>query len=170
MSKKINSHKSSIGEIDANKMAVITYIGGGILAFIPGLYYFSWVVPLVIYILEKKSKFVKKNALQSLSLQIVSSIIMFIIYFIVGGIIRRSYSGNPLTYLSGVYSGLAIISTIAMIISIIFTVVVIIAIIKAYNYEEYRVPFVRKITIGLEKILDKIVDTKKTPSNKDEGK
>lgn len=161
MSKKIDAHKSSIGEMDANIMAVITYIGGGVLGFIPGLYYFSWVVPLVIYILEKKSKFVKKNALQSLSLQIVSSVILFILYFIVGGIIKRSYSGNPLSYLSGVYTGLAFISTLAMIVSVIFAVVVIIAMIKAYNYQEYTIPLIGKITKVFEKNLDKIVDNTK---------
>lgn len=164
MSKTKDVHKSSIGEMDANKMAVITYIGGGVLGFIPGLYYFSWVVPLVIYILEKKSKFVKKHALQSLSLQIISSVIMFILYFIVGGIIKRSYSENPLSYLSGVYTGLAFISTLAMIVSVIFAVVVIIAMIKAYNYQEYTIPLIGKITKGLEKNLDKIVDNTKDES------
>ncbi|MDD2208362.1 MAG: DUF4870 domain-containing protein [Bacilli bacterium] len=161
MSKTKDAHKSSIGEMDANKMAVITYIGGGVFGFIPGLYYFSWVVPLVIYILEKKSKFVKKNALQSLSLQIVSSVILFILYFIVGGIIKKSYSGNPLSYLSGVYTGHSFISDLATIVSVIFAVVVIIAMIKAYNYQEYTIPLIGKFTKVLKKNLDKIVDNTK---------
>ncbi len=169
MSKKIDAHKSSIGDMDANKMAVITYVGGGVLGFIPGLYYFSWVVPLVIYILEKKSKFVKKNALQSLSLQLVSSVIMFILYFIVGGIIKRSYSGNPWSYLSGVYTGLAFVGTLAMIVSVIFTIIVIIALMKAYNYQEYTIPLIGKITKGLEKNLDKVVETTQKKDSKEES-
>ncbi|MDD2469760.1 MAG: DUF4870 domain-containing protein, partial [Bacilli bacterium] len=84
MSTKIKKHKSSIADLDANIVAIISYIGGGVLSFVPGLYYFSWAIPLVIYIMEKKSTFVKKHAIQSLSLQIVSSVLMLILYVIIG--------------------------------------------------------------------------------------
>lgn len=151
-------HKSSIGNVDANIMAIITYIGGSVIAFIPGLYYFSWAVPLVIYIIEKKSDFVRKNAIQSLSLQIISSLIMFVLYVIIGGIIRNSYSGNPWSYVSGIYSGIALVGTIATIISLIFAVVAIIAIINAYNYREYSIPFIGKTNSFIEKTLNMLVN------------
>jgi uncharacterized Tic20 family protein len=158
MATKIKKHKSSIGDLEANIVAIIAYLGGSLIAFIPGFRYFSWAVPLVIYLIEKKSNFVKKHAIQSLTLQIVSSILMFILYVIIGGIIRMSYSNNPWTYIGRVYSGLAIITPIAMIISLIFGVFAIIAVVKAYNYEEYSIPFIGKFTRSSEKVLNKIVN------------
>ncbi|MDD4036711.1 MAG: DUF4870 domain-containing protein [Bacilli bacterium] len=158
MATKVKKHKSSIGDLDANVMAIISYVGGSLIAFVPGLRYFSWAVPLVIYLIEKKSPFVKKHAIQSLTLQIVSSIIMFILYIIIGGIIRRSYSGNPWAYISGVYTGLATVTTIAMVISIIFGIFAIIAIIKAYNYEEYSIPLIGKLTKSSENVLNKVAN------------
>ncbi len=173
MNGKIQPHKSSIGDIDANIMSIIAYLGGGLLTFIPVLKYFSWAVPLVIFILEKKSAFVKKNAVQALILQLASSIIMFILYVIVGGIIRGRgvYNGNIYGYynnLGGVFSGLAIIGTIATIVSILFGVVAIIAIIKAYGYENYSLPLIGNFTKGIEKKLEKVVNSsKETVVNKE---
>ncbi len=163
MKEEIKKHQSSIANVDANIMALLTYIGGAILAFVPGLKFFSWAVPLVIYFLEKKSDFVKKHAVQSISLNIVSSIFMFIIVIVLGGIIS-SFS-NPYYYGSGL-AGLALVGLLSTILGIVVLIVVIIASVKAYNYKSYTIPLLGKLNSAVDKILSKIAKANNKESNK----
>jgi uncharacterized membrane protein len=163
--KKEAVEKSSIMNMDANQMALIAYLGGVVIGFIPGLRYFSFLVPLLIYLFEKKSNFVKKHALQSLGLFVTSFILGIIVSVVIGGIILGSFS-KPIGYAYGysLFGGLAIVGTLTMIITIIITIFSIIAMIKAYNHQEYKIPVIGPLSDKLGKILDKV--SKSTKVNK----
>ncbi len=122
-------HKSSIGNLDANVVALIAYLGGAILGFIPGIKYVAFLVPIIIFFIEKDSKYVKFHAMQSILLSAVGVVISIILWiFILIGIHS--------------YAGLTFISAIAFIISIALLVFFIIATVKSYKYEIYKLPLI----------------------------
>lgn len=133
-------HKSSIGGMDANVMALLTYIASVVIGWIPGLRYFAWLVPLILFLIEKESNFVKFHAMQAFILHIVEAILTFIISVVIGGIVSVS-----LLHSYSAYSALGIISFIGIlvtVIAIVITVFAIIAMINAYSYKAYHIPFV----------------------------
>ena len=116
-------HQSSLGQ-DANLIALLIYLGVIVLGFIPGVQYVAWALPLVIFLIEKNSSFVKYHALQCLILMIISTLVLvicFILAFILIGII------------------LLIIYAVAA------SVFMIIAMVKAWNYEAYQIPLIGAI-------------------------
>lgn len=139
----VQPHKSSIGGLDANVMALIAYLASTVLAWIPGIRYVAWLAPLVIFFLEKDSLFVKFHAMQSFALNAVGTIFYFIVSVLIGGIALAS-----ITSVSGAYAALGImgiVTAITFIISIVFTIFAIIAMVQAYQYKEYRIPLVARI-------------------------
>ena len=156
MRRKGNPHKSSIGKIDANIMACIAYLGGSILVLLPGLNYFSWVLPLFIYTMEKKSKFVKQNALQSFNLQIINTIIMFFLNMIINSSIKHFSNGNFI--FRGFHYGIALIGTMATIVTVIFFAITIIAVINAYNYDTFSLIIFEKISRNIRKKTSKLIN------------
>lgn len=135
----VEPHKSSIGGMDANVMAIISYLASIILSFIPYISYVAWLAPLVFYILEKGSSFVKFHAMQGFILNLLGMLIILVITIIfniiIGSMIYNWYAIIRMTQALG---------TITLIISIVFAVFNIIALIKAYKYEEYEIPVVGK--------------------------
>ncbi len=152
-----NIEKSSIGDMNANIMAIVAYIGGGILAFVPVVCYFAWVVPVVVLLMEKKSGLVKKSAAQSIVIQLIVAIVALILNVIVYNIILSSITANPWNYFTGAATGLSVVTTIALVANIAIGVVVIIASVKAYNNEYFKIPFVSTIADKIEKFAAKIM-------------
>ena len=134
----VDPHKSSIGGLDANIMALIAYVGGAVIGWIPVLRYFAWLVPIVIFFMEKSSKFVKFHAAQASLLNVVGAVLSFIVYILLGGIIRAA---NPYAALGT----LAIVGLLITIISILITIFSIIAVINAYKYKLYYIPIIGKL-------------------------
>jgi uncharacterized membrane protein len=134
-------HKSSIGGLDANVMALIAYLGGAILGFIPGVRYVAFLVPIIIYIIEKDSQFVKFHAMQSILLSAVG-VILSIMLAIIGAIV------TSIVVATGAYASIGIVSILAVlvwIIAIVLLVFFIIAAVKAYKYELYKMPLIGKL-------------------------
>lgn len=135
----VEPHKSSLGSMDANIMALIAYIGGAILSFIPYLGYVAWLVPLVIFFMEKNSTFVKFHAMQSFLLNVVGAVIAIILAIILG------ISAAAATTLDGAYAALgavAIFGVIGTIVTLIILVFAIIALVNAYGYKLYKIPVI----------------------------
>ena len=127
-------HKSSIGNLDANLMALIAYLGGAVLGFIPGVKYVAFLVPIIIFIIEKESKFVKFHAMQSILLSAVGVVISIILGIIIG-----------IVFATGSYGALAVLSILSIItwlIVIVLFVFFIIAAVKSYKYEIYKLPLI----------------------------
>lgn len=137
-------HKSSVGGLDANVLAMLTYIAGIIICFIPGIRYFAFLVPLVIYLMEKESVFVKFHAFQAFILNATCAILSFLVSVVVGGIVSASITSYNYYTISSSLGVLGVLGFIVTIISIVIAVFAIIAMVKAYQYTEYRIPIAGK--------------------------
>ena len=139
-------HKSSLGNLDANVLALLAYLAAVVVGWIPGLRYAAWLAPLVLFFLEKNSKFVRFHAMQAFVLQVISSAIAFLISIVLGGIIRavvdNIYSLAIITGLTGL---------VVTLVSIAISVFAILAMVGAYNYKETHIPVVGGIAENLVK-------------------
>jgi uncharacterized membrane protein len=140
---KVQPHKTSLGNMDANLMALLVYLAPIILAWIPVVKYVAWAVPLVVFFIEKDSKFVKFHSMQALLLSAVGAVLGFILSVIIAGAIAVGYSSNY-GYGYGAIGALGVVSFLALIITIIIIVFEIIAMVKAYGYVAYRIPLIGK--------------------------
>ncbi|HOO26217.1 MAG TPA: DUF4870 domain-containing protein [Clostridiales bacterium] len=161
-------HKSSLGNLDANVPALLTYLAASIAIFIPGLKYLAWLAPGLLYVLEKSSKLVKSHAAQALTINIIGSVVLFILK-IVGWIITKivlkatkptdiydlwNYYGNRS------YKAAATVGTIFLLVSLAVRIIIlvfeILAMINAYKYSEYKIPVIGSLSEKLAPLLDKI--------------
>jgi uncharacterized membrane protein len=136
---------SKIGGLDAKYMILIAYFGAAVLGFIPGVKYVAWLIPLIIYFVDKENKFIAFHAMQSFLLEVVGfvvSIILAIVTVAAGaGAILGTLSGNMVSIGGGVIA-VAIVGVIAVIISILILIFAILAAVHGYKYEIYEVKFV----------------------------
>lgn len=138
---QFSPHKSSLGGMDANTMALLCYLSSAIASFIPVVKHVSWLAPLIIFYIEKESFFVRFNAMQAFVLNLLGTIIGYIMTFLVV-IMAVVAPVNPL----GVVAGAGFIGLISLVVSIIILVFSIIAMVNANKYLLYKVPVVGKIT------------------------
>ena len=140
MSNSVEPHKSSIGDTNANIIAMVTYIASVIIAFIPYVQWFSWIVPLIFFFMEKNSPFVKFHAMQSTLLHIVSAIFSLIFSIITWVII----SSNPWYAYGSLFLGgggpLLILSIFGLIVTIVIAILAVLAMYNAYMYKAYHIP------------------------------
>lgn len=74
-------HQSSLG-LDANIVAGLIYIVPGLIGLLfEGLSPYTFILPVLLYFLEKKSDLVRFHALQYLALSLASNLINAILYF-----------------------------------------------------------------------------------------
>jgi len=132
---KVDPHKSSLGEMDANVLALLVYLAPIILAWIPVIKYLAWAIPLVIFFIEKKSNFVRFHSMQAILLSVVGAIIVFIISVIILGAVTASYY-----YSYGGWGAIGLVTALALIVTLVIVVFEIIAMVNAYGYKEYRIP------------------------------
>ncbi len=140
---KIEPHKSSTG-MDANMWAMLIYVICIILGWIPYVNYVAWIFPLVIFMTEKDSEFVKFHSMQALALYIINAIAS-IIFAIISFAVTISTLGSlisPIGFVGAVGGamGLAAVAAIGAVVTVLFMVFAIIAAIKAYQYEQYSIP------------------------------
>ncbi len=139
-------HKSSLGNLDANVLALLAYLAAVVVGWIPVLRYGAWLAPLVLFFVEKNSKFVRFHAMQAFVLQVISSAIAFLVSVVFGGVIRavvdNIYSLAIITGLTGL---------VVTLVSIAISVFAILAMVGAYNYKETHIPVVGGIAENLVK-------------------
>ena len=133
-------HKSSLGGLNANMMALICYLASIPLGWIPLVRYVAWLAPLALFLLEKESRFVKFHAMQSFLLHMVSAMLSFLVSVVLGGILGIS-SISAATYYAA--AGLAgIIGLLTTVISLVILVCAIIAMVGATKYKETQLPII----------------------------
>lgn len=158
MNEQYGPHKSSIGGIDANAMALLAYLASVILSFIPVLSYVAWIAPLVIFFIEKDSNFVKHHAMQAFTIGIVGkalSLILVIVFAIIAAATTGVTLMNPG---AGLGTGIVLIglSTILTgIIAIAILVFQIMAMVKAYQYNAYEIPVIGKLAKKISNMFQK---------------
>lgn len=147
----VQPHKSSLGDIDANVMALVAYLSATVLGWIPGIRYVAWLAPLVIFFLEKNSGFVKFHAMQAFVLNAISTAFFVVISVILGGIVAAALVGPTGVYAA--FGALGLVTMLSTLVAIVFTVFAIIALIQAYQYKEYRIPIVGGLSDKVSGIL-----------------
>ena len=168
----IEPHKSSLG-LDANMLSAILYAVfivitwfavlirympfiGGIIANFFGL--LSWAAPLAVFILEKNSKFVKVNALYSLFLTLV--------YSLISGLF--SIFRSMLYFITGSGAVSRFIWVISGFVGLIITAVFVWFAFMAYKYQQAEFPGISPL---VDKIIEKTVPVKSAnppPENKND--
>ncbi|MCL2772381.1 MAG: hypothetical protein FWD71_03440 [Oscillospiraceae bacterium] len=146
----IQPHKSSLG-MDANIAVLLTYIIMAVVSWIPYIGYISWAVPIVIFFMEKESKFVKFQAVQALIIGIVREIIAIIFAIIVWAVTPKDIVGI-LTLNS--WGAAAFVGGISVIVGLAITVLVIYVIVKAYGYKQIELPMIAPIAAKASEKLE----------------
>lgn len=146
--KTYEPHKSSLGGLDANIMALLAYVIAIILNFIPFIQWVAWIAPLIIYLQEKDSQLVKFHAAQAFVLGLIGAVI-YIIMNIITWATFSSLSGIAY-YLGG---GFAVTAVIGTIVGILIAIAEIIAMINAYQNKEWSIPIIGGLA---EKFKEKV--------------
>lgn len=141
--KIVEPHKSSLG-MDANIAILIAYLAGVVIGWIPGLGYVAWLAPLVVYLLEKESDFVRFHAMQSLILSTIGALFGIIIA-VFSGAIAATFMYSPTAGLGM----LGLIGLVGTVLSIGILIFAIIAIVNGYHYKEYRIPVIGNLAAAL---------------------
>lgn len=167
---KKNNLSSSIGDINGNVVILIAYIGGYILSMVPYISYFCWVLPFILYLMERKNKLVREHSIQAVCLYIfsilISLMIQFIAVLIVFGGLQNLQNGWGVAV-----SGIFILRFISQAISVAILIFVIIACAKGWHYEFYSIPIIGKISQKLGNFIDRMTNRKlkeETPNEKEE--
>lgn len=139
MSRIYEPHKSSVFDLDANLLCLLMYL----IPLLSGLFFSSlrflgWLIPLIVFLIEKNSPLVKFHAAQCLIIQILISVINLALW-----IVAMVSAGASLLIGFNVFSflgTLGITGIITGILSIAVIVMEIIAMIKSYQWISYRLP------------------------------
>lgn len=136
---KYNVHKSSIGNFDANWIALSVYLLPIIIGWlIPGVNFLVWLFPIVIFFVEKSSDFVRFHSAQAFLIHLLSGIIS-VIFAIFGfvGVATSFVLGNILALGIG-----GIIALIGSLLALALFIFKIIAMVRAYQFEAYEIPLI----------------------------
>ena len=145
----IAPHKSSIGNMDANIAVLLMFIATFVLSWIPYIQYIAWAAPIVFFVLEKQSAFVKFQAVQGLIIAIVRTVLTILFNIITWAMIPKDIYGL-LTV--GVFSaGYWIVSIIAVIVGLALTALVLYIIVMAYGYKNVEVPVIGPLAQSFSK-------------------
>jgi uncharacterized membrane protein len=141
--KAYEPHKSSLG-MDANIAVLIAYLAGVVIGWIPTIGYVAWLAPLVVYLLEKESNFVRFHAMQSLLLNAVGAAFGIMIAIFSGAIFFTAIHSPTASF-----GLLGLIGAVTLVISIVILIFAIIAVINGYQYREYKIPVIGNIAMNI---------------------
>ena len=126
-------------------MAIVIFVAMAAIAWIPFLKWIAWGVPIVFFILEKESKFVKFQASTALVIGIIQEIINIVLQIFIWILTPKDWY-STLSYLSGRgWGAWALLGTLSTIIAIAISLVVLYLIYKAYKYEQVELPVIGSI-------------------------
>ena len=139
-------HRSSLGGLDANIMALLCYLVTFVGGLIPVVKYVAWLLPLVIVFLEKESGLVKFHAMQAFVLNLISFVVTVLITILtVVGAGAAVVAGSAVATV-GVVSVLGVISLVVGIAILVFSII---AMVKSYGYQAYNIPVIGGIAQAL---------------------
>ena len=138
---------SKIGGLDAKWVILIAYFGATVLGLVPGVKYVSWLIPLIVFFVDRENDFIAFHAIQAFLLEIVAAVIYIILGIIVAASAIGAYSSAVLMSGAGVAAGVGAaiaFGAIVVLVSIAVLIFAILAAIKGYKYEIYEIPLVGK--------------------------
>ena len=163
----MKDNKSSILGIEGNVIVLVGYLGGLFLSWIIGINYFAWLLPLILYIIERKNQFIKEQMGQATVLYIFVSIIMLIFNLIWIIMFPGSYKlGLNLENFSGSTLIVSTMNILSVTIAIIITLIVINTSMKTWYYENYKIPIIRFFVPKFRGLLSKVMKNSKTNKEK----
>ena len=140
----VAAHKSSLG-MDANIAVLLMYVAMVVVSWIPYLGWVAWAAPLVFFLMEKESGFVKFHAAQALGIGIVRAAFA-IVFQIFIWILTPKVTYDDIYYgfnrLLGRGLGISLLTTIAIIIGVAITLVEVYVIYTAYNWKQVELPII----------------------------
>lgn len=141
----VEPHKSSLG-MEANVAILIAYLGSIIIGWVPFIGYGAFLIPLIIFLVEKESGFVRFHAMQSFLLSILSYVLkiaMSIIQLIFSPVL------SDIATLPSMMTAGVVIGILGTLFSIAILVLAIIALINGYQYKKYRLPLLGNLAARL---------------------
>lgn len=168
MNQKIPPHRSSLG-VEANLLCMLLFLS--LLLFQKVLFVGIWVLPLLMYLFEKQSEYVKKMALQAAVLgfasDVITSVLSGISSFIISLAMGSSFWGNWLRggydidweelFSSFFYGGFfralpaAALGILSAVVSVAALVFIILGAVRSYRYQDYEVPLVYPFSQWLDR-------------------
>jgi len=152
----MKQNKSSFLNLNASIVVLIAYLGGLIFKWLDTACYFAWSIPLIIYLVESKNEFVKKQSAQATLLYLVSSILSIAIYILLLIFAPSETSDIYNMIITGSLFLVGAISLLSTIIAIAITIFAVVATLKTYNYEDYEIPYLSKYLPKFRKLLEKL--------------
>ena len=137
---KIKPHKSSLG-MDANLTSLVIFAVMAVVSWMSYLGWLAWVIPLVFYFAEKKSRFVKFQAVTALIIGIIRVAFSIVLQILVWILTPRDFY-SALSFLTGGWGIWTVVAAISTIIGIIISFVIVYLIWMAWNYNKVYLPFV----------------------------
>ncbi len=147
MNKVYENHKSSIGDLEANIVSLLIYITIIVVElFNPGgqnsiLSLISFLIPIAVYFIEKKSMLVKFHAIQLAFLNVLVWIFGLVMQLILGILITIAKTSGDLAMVEG---NLTILGYIVLAVAMALLIYKFILMIKAYQWTAYHLPLVGK--------------------------
>ena len=143
MNRVYEQHKSSVFDTDANIVSLSVYLIP-LLGNFMTLGIISWVFPLVLLFVEKKSPLVYFHAVQSLVMQTVVTI-----FSVISFVLTLISAGSSFLFGFNVFGAIGaagIFSLISLAINGIMIALEIVGLVKAYGWEAYHLPLFGVIT------------------------
>ncbi|MDL2236465.1 hypothetical protein LJC56_01325 [Christensenellaceae bacterium OttesenSCG-928-K19] len=144
----ITPHRSSIG-MNANLWALLLYLITLGLGWVPTLYYFAWIFPLIFFLTETSSSFVRYHAMQATSIFIFNAIARAVCDIISFAVAFSSLSSLFSAFYVQAPAAPAIIG---IVLTGIFDIFAILFMIKAYQYQWYQMPVFSALAFKLASI------------------
>jgi len=158
----VSPHKSSLG-MNANVAVLVVYIAMAAVSWIPYLGWIAWAVPVIFYVMEKESKFVKFQAAQALIIGIVRAVFAIVLQIFVWILTPRDIYG-ALHYLTGRgWGAWVLLGTISTIIGVIITLVEVYVLFQAFRWKQAELPLIGPMAARASAKMDTI-DTGKLGS------
>lgn len=153
------NRKSSIGGIETNIVVLVCYLGALLLAWFNDTKFLAWLLPLIIYIVERDNEFIKKHSAQATVLYFNYSFICLVIMFASISMFNISniFTMN-LENFSGSLLLASTLSMVALLLLIIVTILTAIVASKVWHYEDYDIPFVKHFVKSFRRFIDKLID------------
>lgn len=146
--KVIPPHQSSL-KINANIAVMLIYIIMAASFWIPYLGWAAWVVPLVFFLIEKSSKFVKYQAAQALIIGVLCVAIDLILQIVI-------WSLAATLFFVGAWGIVLMFSAIKIILRLAFVALEIYLLVKTYGYSQVELPIIGSWADKLSAQLDQI--------------
>jgi uncharacterized membrane protein len=152
--KENQSHKSSFFDMGANKLVIIMLIIISVLFWISYVKYFAWIIPILIFLIEKQSKLVKYYAVQTFFICILRAVISLLLSLIGYVISLKDLQGMSTDAANRWLSAAVLPSEIDIFVGIGFIVLVLYLVIRTSEYARIKLPLIGEIAENISKVYE----------------